>query len=194
MRGHCKTCWECFPEVSDRGWDSSGSSNQKITIQMLTDQCLGLAFWQWEHPKPITSGLSQGSKSTSHCQHESASPAAAFPLLGTRCFPLETARRGQQHLTHSKTSCLCWRTESPGSRELSKARVWETPCPGLNRASPSIPAQGLLQLREKGGAQREQGVLCCQIHPSEEQNQVSGSSGEGYSCLSVPRQNYQAPG
>lgn len=153
-----------------------------------------MASWQWEHPNPGTSGLSQGSKSTSLCQHEPASPATAFPLMGTRCFALETARRGQQHLTHSKMSFLCWRIEALSSRQLSKARVWEILCPGLIRACPSIPAQGLLQLRETGGAQREQGVLCCQIHPSAEQNQGSSAPREGYSCLSVPRQNYQAPG
>lgn len=27
--GHSQVCWECFPEVSDRGWDSPSSSNQK---------------------------------------------------------------------------------------------------------------------------------------------------------------------
>lgn len=116
---------------------------------------------------------------------------SSFSLDGNTCLPFGDSqeRATAPHTQQNKILVLeiC-------SRELPKARLWENLCPGLIWACPSIPAQGLLQLCEKGGAQREQGVLCCQIHPSAEQDQVSSPSGEGYPCLSVPRQNYQAPG
>lgn len=176
MGAHSKVCW--------------GSSNHKKHPEAHRL----MPGWDF-----LAMGASQAHhiSSAQRIQEHKPLPAGAcincssFSLDGNTCLPFgdsqerATAPHTQQNEILVLEIC---------SRELPKARLWENLCPGLIWACPSIPAQGLLQLCEKGGAQREQGVLCCQIHPSAEQDQVSSPSGEGYPCLSVPRQNYQAPG
>lgn len=110
---HSKLCW--------------GSSNQKKhpKAHRLVPGCglLATEASQTCHTRSI-----QGMQEH---QHKPASAAADFPLMGTRSFPLETARRGQQHLTHSKRTSRAGELkhgaagscQRPGWEKIS-AQVW----------------------------------------------------------------------